>query len=263
MRNLKMKKLILASLICVTTMSNALSIPKANHYDAHIRTVEYNPNNVVLIKAHKGVTTMISLSEDETIPPKNSVSLGDIKAWGIASNGNHLFLKPIAANPNTNLIIISSTGRVYNFYLEESRHPYYVVKENYDKINHSVNFKYAHKHFDAPCSKGKINFKWKKWGDNSLAPSIMWNDNDHICMRFTKQSSLPIPYIYENGVEKIVNYNMSGNIMVLHTVNKEIRLREDKKVIGLMSNYAHARTFNDTGTASKYLARVEKSKYQR
>ena len=54
--------------------------------DAHIRTVEYNPNNVVLIKAHKGVTTMISLSEDETIPPKNSVSLGDIKAWGIASN---------------------------------------------------------------------------------------------------------------------------------------------------------------------------------
>ncbi|MGH6862422.1 MAG: TrbG/VirB9 family P-type conjugative transfer protein, partial [Phyllobacterium sp.] len=107
--------------------------PRRGAADPRVRTVIYNPANVVSVDATHGVSTMIVLGEAEKI---ETVAVGDSVSWKIEPNkrGNIIFLKPVEAKTTTNMNIVSDK-RVYTFILrahaESEGDQTYMVKFRY------------------------------------------------------------------------------------------------------------------------------------
>ena len=73
-----MKKIILAALLAFPLFSLAEVTPSPGTSDPRVRTVNYNPTNVVKVTAFYGVSTHIQFSASESI---KDVAIGDELAW--------------------------------------------------------------------------------------------------------------------------------------------------------------------------------------
>ncbi len=74
--------------------AHAQSEPAPGPLDPRIRTIEYDPDQVVQLKGWFGFQQMIEFAPDERI---ENVSIGDALGWQVTPNkrANMLFLKPI------------------------------------------------------------------------------------------------------------------------------------------------------------------------
>ena len=77
------------------SVAMAASHPQRIAADSHIRVVQYDPNNVVVLNGQYGYQTQITFAPNETV---QNVSLGDSVAWQVVPVSNHLFIKPVAAS---------------------------------------------------------------------------------------------------------------------------------------------------------------------
>ncbi len=154
-------------------------------------------------------------------------------AWGFNVRGNNVFFKPQAKQPNTNLTIVSDLGRTYSFELFTNKQPFYVVKMRYPtpkKANPPP--------LKAPCTDGKYNFRYVKWGDEELAPLTRGTMYRFTCMKFSKNAELPVIYqINADGKESLVNYHIEQDTIVIHSVANEYRLRLGERVLGVLSHF--------------------------
>jgi type IV secretion system protein VirB9 len=203
--------------------------------DSRITNVKYDPNNVVKISTKVGFATLIQLEEGERSAPQ--AGIGDDKAWGVGSVENNIFIKPIAYNPRTNLIITTNKGRTYTFDLSISNKPLYVVKFEYEKKK-EVDVVIEKKN---SCLEGPINLDYLKWGDEGLTPGKMWDDGKFTCLVFEDKIELPLVYqISLDGEESLVNYHIEDGkagetIVVVHSISPEFRLRLGESVLGIES----------------------------
>jgi type IV secretion system protein VirB9 len=240
-----MIKLFLATLILSLNV-NAAIIPKQQNADSRVTVIAYSPDDVITVRTQVGISTLIQLEADESFASGTSgMGIGDIQAWGINVKGNNIFLKPIAENADTNLIIVSNKGRTYSFDLITNLSPHYIVKLQYDKPKSAKDFLPR-----IPCSDGEIIFGYKKWGDNELAPSHMWDDGRFTCLKFTNVNELPVIYqIGADGTESVVNYSIKKDTMIIHSISKEFRLRLGKQVLGLKSDNTISSGYNNKGSS--------------
>ena len=132
------KKTIVSALVLLpffSTSAFAMAYPRSEGFSDHIVSVNYNPENVTLVRVKVGVVTLIQLQNGETVTGSNSgVGVGDINAWGLAVRGNNIFIKPKTLNPTTNLVITTNKNRTYTFLLEDTKsniNDTYVLKFNY------------------------------------------------------------------------------------------------------------------------------------
>lgn len=222
--------------------------PNYAPYDERIAFVDYNSDDVIRVNISAGIATLIQLEKGESISsPDSGIGIGDIEAWGLNIKGNNIFLKPKAKKPDTNLTLVSNKGRTYSFFLNSSKNPHFIVKIVYEE-----DVKVSDRKHDVPCTDGGINFNWFKWGNQNLSPTYMWDDGRFTCLKFSKTNEMPVVYkIADSGEESIVYYHFESDVMVIHTVSNEFRLRLDDHVLGLSSNNVDPSGFNFKGTTVK------------
>ena len=69
----------------------ALQQPAPGQRDARVRTVTYDPANVVRLNGVIRASTQVLFADDEEVA---HVAIGDAVAWEVAPAGSILFLKP-------------------------------------------------------------------------------------------------------------------------------------------------------------------------
>ena len=81
-----------AGLLLVTaTPALAAQTPKPGATDARVRSIDYDPQQVVRVTGVYRTATQILFGDDETIL---HVAVGDATAWDVAAEKNILFIKP-------------------------------------------------------------------------------------------------------------------------------------------------------------------------
>lgn len=104
-----MKKIVLSAVITMALAGTAfnaaaLDLPKSSPYDYRIKSVVYNPVDVVRIDAVAGLFTHIVVSPDETYITH---AFGDSDGWTFSHKLNHMFVKPKREMSDTNLTIVT------------------------------------------------------------------------------------------------------------------------------------------------------------
>lgn len=255
-----MKKLMLFSILfCISSLAYTASLPKGSRYDSRVQKFIYNPDDVVRIKTKVGISTLIQLEEGENILSDNAgLGIGDKNAWSVAVKGNNIFIKPIAENPDTNITLVSNK-RTYMIYLElvkDEQLPSFLVRFEYPKPKKAYEPKKPSNLYKAlqnnPCNNnyGYSNYRYYKWGNEQLAPMEAWDDGQFTCFRFIGSNEMPAIYKkLADGTEVLTNTNIENDVVVVHEVAKEFRLRSGNLVLGIKNDRV-VNLFNYNGTNS-------------
>jgi len=274
--------IILATFLGVQA-ANAEVSPPRGAYDARVRVVDYNPQNVVRLTTFYGVSTHVQFGSGESIL---DIASGDDGAWKmVPRSGNHLFIKPQLDNADTNLTVVTSK-RTYQFAL--------IVRpadRNDEKAWHdpnlifSLSFRYpdeilAQQQADAlalkkKADKQRINQRFEQakldgpgtngdyWiaGAAEVSPTAA-KDNGQF-MRLTFANNRDIPAFFEedsDGNEHKVATNVEGNVVVVHRMYRKLVMRKGNYVACLVNKrfaFDSGRD-NTSGTSAPDVKRVIK-----
>ncbi|HEX9946707.1 MAG TPA: TrbG/VirB9 family P-type conjugative transfer protein [Allosphingosinicella sp.] len=199
--------------------------PQAGTGDPHVQTVDFVPDQVVLLEGSPGYAITVQLSPDEQV---EIVAVGDAAAWGVSANrkGDHLFVKAIMGGVSTNMTVITNV-RMYNFEL---------APLSGGQMAYTVRFRYPAAapgaEDDAPTAAGEGLYRLS--GDKALRPSEMSDDGNHTYMRWPRDRSLPAVYaINDSGQEMLVNGMMrEDDLFVVDSVHRKLVFRVDDRVAG-------------------------------
>jgi len=248
-----MKKTLGICLMALTISSlncNAAVMPQMTLFDKRIQYVTYNNDDVVIVKTKLGYATVIQLEKGEHLnADEAALAIGDKEAWTIAVRENNILIKPIDEFPQTNINIISNK-RSYSFELVEAK--------NKDDVSYYVRFKYPKKPEIKitelePCSDGKRNFLYFKYGDSDLAPTEVWDDGKFTCFKYPNNKPLPAIYKHMPDTklkESLINFTVKNDTIIVQTTAKEFRLRLGNKVLGVKTENLNNIPFNKNKTAT-------------
>ncbi|SAL05214.1 conjugal transfer protein TrbG/VirB9/CagX [Caballeronia calidae] len=107
---------LLAGAACVVE-AQAAQLPRAMPTDPRMRQMPYDANQVYEVTSVYGYTTTIEFAPSERIL---NTAVGDTIAWQIGKFRNHLVLKPVEPDAQTNLTVTTS-NHVYYFNLSSSK----------------------------------------------------------------------------------------------------------------------------------------------
>lgn len=250
----------LALTLAFSLGANAASIPKGSTYDKRIQYVMYNEDDVVIVNTRAGNSTLIQLEPDEYLVnlPTGGLSMGDTKAWTLGVRGNNIFLKPKGPFPDTNINLVTNK-RTYAISLID-------VGEK-GAAAWQVRFRYpaqpvrvaggaggsTPRQDKGPCSDGVKNLNWFKYGDQSLAPTEIWDDGRFTCMRFptSKAKAAVTRYTPDSDLkEGLPNFGWEDDVLVIYEVSEEFRLRLGKKVLGVKTDSLRDASFNRNMTST-------------
>ena len=291
-----MKKIVLSAVITMAlagTVFNAaaLDLPKSSPYDYRIKSVVYNPVDVVRIDAVAGLFTHIVVSPDETYITH---AFGDSDGWTFSHKLNHMFVKPKREMSDTNLTIVTDK-RSYNIVLhyigeaitknadgteEKSfiKTPW-SMKQATLQLTYEYPFEEQKKAASAAEKKrlteklrqsgfaGPKNYQYVMSDEPEMAeiqPIHVWDNYRFTRFEFAENADLPqVTYISSSGKETVPNCRPVGenhNILECQNVAKEWRVRLGlTKVVGIKNiNYVPAAGAVATGTASPDVRRVQK-----
>lgn len=133
-----MKQIISLILWSLSLAAQAINTPPSSPYDARIRNVTYNSQDVVQIEAVVGITTHIALAEDEEYLTH---AFGDAEAWTFTYQLNHYFIKPVAEDAGTNLTIVTNKRTYYfklNYHPTRETRAMYGLKFSYPDLEYQL-----------------------------------------------------------------------------------------------------------------------------
>lgn len=248
---MKIKFVISLCLVCLFFNVYAEINPTRTKYDNRLKLVDYNPDDVINVFTKVGFTTLIRLSEVETIDKNGGLALGDPEAWNISARGNNIFLRPIADEPDTNLTIVSNK-RTYFFNLK-------TVNSN-NSVSWGIKFIYPDdiaannkKSNKQLCSNSnKINYLYQGKGDKNLIPLKAFDDGQFTC--FVMRNNVDIPIVFKKLPDKsemLVNFHVEGNTIVIHETALEYRIRLGNQVAGVRNNESFESRTNIIGNKNE------------
>ena len=230
---------LLALLVLLPALAGASQLPESGPEDPRVRSIVYDPNQVVIIKGHYGFEQMIQFGDDEKI---QSLSIGDSLAWQVAPNkaGNLLFLKPVEPKAHTNLAI-STNRHSYAFELVAVN-----LLAEIDDMNYVVRFKYPQdedakvqaqlasiEHTkqqevvpDRKVDPSAWNLDYTFQGKTELVPLHVFDDGTFTYFQFKEHQDMPAIFLVADGKnESLLNYHLSGKYVVVERTGKQFTLR--------------------------------------
>lgn len=268
---MKIQALALLIACALAGGAHAESKPAGNPYDARVRFVNYNPNDVVRVIGHFGFSTTIEFGEGEEI---QSVALGDSLAWDVAPKGNHLFIKPRENNPTTNMAVVTNR-RTYQFWLAGQRakdggrgaQMYFAVKFRYPEDERKKAVEAEERRVaQAALNAPPVPKNWDYWGCGkvTLRPSEVFDDGRFTYLRFPAAQEVPAAYIINSdGSEALANGTMRGDQLVLQLVAPKIILRKGRAVACVENrSYNYYGVYTPNSTTSPSVRRVVKDEAQ-
>lgn len=253
--------------------------PSPGQDDARVRVVDYNPMNVVKLVTFFGVSSHVQFAENETIL---DVAIGDDLAWNIKPRGNHLFIKPKAANADTNVTVITNK-RTYQFALVVTSRSTKDTSAWADpKLIFSLIFRYPLDELRAAeadvkienakskvleikknllaASKAATNFDYWVAGSEEISPSEASDDGLFIFLKFDQSIDMAAVFSVDSeGNESIINTNViDSNIIVVQRRVEKLILRKGSYVASIINRsfYKNGAIDNFSGTVSPNVERV-------
>lgn len=201
---------------------------------SQIKTVSYQPDQIVMLKGTHFIATSIQFSKQEKI---SGVYMGDQVAWTYAMNPSTpylLFVKPTLDKSDTNMTVITNQ-HVYHFHLisninKSDDMPVYSLKFDYQKDNHKSsklkmkkeNTIHFHHHKNLMVNK---NYTLK--GSSSLFPKSVYDDGTFTYFEFPDQAEIPAIFRSEEGHEKLINSESHHNVVIAKCVAKVFILQKN------------------------------------
>jgi len=218
--------------------ASAERLPKAGPSDARIRYVTYSADEVIVVNASYGASTMIMFQEDEKI---ETLSAGDMLAWNIETNnrGNVLFVKPIEKDTQANLNVLTNK-RAYVLLLKADFRP--LKNQTY-----KVSFRYPDDEYDASLlaeakerasqpnrqnfNAANANSAYGYKGSSANKPIAIFDDGVKTFFRFRKDSEVPAIYVVDNERnEALINFRREGEYIVVDKVAAQWTLRNGNEI---------------------------------
>lgn len=262
---------LLLALSLAATNAGAIEAPRPGATDPRIKTVDYDPNQVVRLVGAFRTATQIRFGDDETIL---HAALGDASGWEIAPEANILFAKPTAVGSPTNLIVTTRTAgartRHYAFELSARGGPtgrhapdtFFVVQFRYPaeaKLALSNALSAEAEALQARILQLKLargvlegprNLAYEVQGSAAISPSEVTDNGRFTVLRFPGAQGVPAVYaISSDGAESLVPFDVRGEFLVVHQTTAQLRLRRGREVVCIF-NLAFRPAGAATGTAT-------------
>ncbi|MDR0572145.1 MAG: TrbG/VirB9 family P-type conjugative transfer protein [Rickettsiales bacterium] len=226
--------------------------------DSRIKTIIYNPNEVIELTFHYGFQSFIELEEDEEI---DVISLGESFPWKITPVGKRLFIRPLQINTNTNMTIITNK-RTYMFQLKSDSYE----GRGDEELIYSVRFFYpttagkiptinGAKYMDFVSVNGEskedqdsvlnnfrrgtvLNFDYSMAGSNrNIKLKKAFDDGFSTYFEFEDKELTPAVYYVDiDGKENVLKYFRDGPYIVINTVQMQFSLRLTGEVLCIFNN---------------------------
>ncbi len=211
-----------------------VSATSASAADKRIRTLVYDPEQIVQIEGREGIQSTVEFAPDERI---ENVAVGDSSAWQVTPNrrASLLFLKPLLKSTRTNMTVVTDR-HLYMFDLvatPKAGSPVYALKFYYPYEKPPVT-KVPVQAAAVPTipsfSPERLNFGWQTRGSDRLLPARIFDDGQALYLAWASDAALPaILTVSAEGREGPVNYRTSGNFIVIDPLPSNILLRQGKR----------------------------------
>lgn len=248
-----MKKILFALLLVISNSVLSGQNPISVAQDHRVKIVPYDENNIVQLKCHYDLQTMIEYASHERILSMNS---GQSTSWDITFSQSRPYLlkiRPMARNADTNLTVVTDK-RIYLYELKareqwNMRSPdiTFMVRYRYpDEIRRVMegralaalkqeenekqsDLEEQRKKEASKINPSELNMEYTFGGDKSIAPITVFDDGTFTYFKFDKNSDLPAIYVVdENRNESMVNRHMEGPYMVVEQLGNRFTLRSGK-----------------------------------
>lgn len=261
---------LLLAAACATSAA-AEETPRPGAADPRIKTIDYDPQQVVRIVGVFRTATQIRFAPDETIL---HVALGDTSGWEVAPETSILFAKPVAARAPTNLIVTTRAEagetRHYTFELTAragsaargAPDTFFVVQFRYPETEkrllakalsaeaQALEARVLQLKLDRGVLEGPRNLAYEVQGSAEIAPSEVTDNGRFTVLRFPGAQALPAIYaVSPDGAEALVPFDVRGEFLVVHETAAQLRLRRGRAVLCIF-NLAYRPAGRPTGTAT-------------
>jgi len=259
---------VIAGLLCVAPAAwlvagapaLGLEIPKAGKLDGRIRTVPYEPGNVVDLSTAPGAVMVIEFSSDEKVV---NVAASDSAYLKAQPSGNYLFFKPMAVLSPQPVVVLTRTTdgklRRYDFEFETKKSKLGAD----DDVDYTVVFTYPHEAYlkrlaaeraararaekEAAAERlkettaemqnpydGARNYRYVARGDRGLAPSQVWDNGYSTAFTFPQMQRIPALFrINPDGKEATADYSVHGSAVIAPGTASEWVLRDGQTVLDI------------------------------
>lgn len=244
-----MASALVLSLFCGTV--HAEKLPEPSPADPRIRTVVYNPRDVVALRGAYGYAMTIRFADTEKV---YDVGLGDTVAWQVVKSGDKhgVLLKPQEQNANTNLLV-RTDRRLYHFALSAFK----AEGPSDPNLTYAVHFTYPQDELEVLASAeaedqriketsispaaGPEAYNWSyAWaGHERSKPLRVFDDGKFTYFQFADGQPLPAIFaVDQNGEETLVNSHQRGQFTVVERREAQFSLRDGKFVTCIFDDTA-------------------------
>ena len=209
----------------------ATETPRPGAIDSRIRTVAYDPDQVVRLTGYFGIQTMLEFAADERI---ENVSIGDAMGWQVTPNkkANLLFLKPLDRTAATNMTVVTDRRR-YVFELvvagpkASTKDLAYVVRF---LVPQPVPVMVSAPPPPAPPAPPVAkNSAFTVKGDTAIQPTRIFDDGKATYFAWPEQADLPAVFVVNaDGVEGLANAVVRDGYLVVDQLAPRFVLRSGK-----------------------------------
>ena len=273
-------------------MARADQFPRRGHYDSRMRTVAYNPGQVVHLSTRIGATLVVGFSEQEKV---SAVAETDTLHLASIPKGNYLFFKPSAALALQPVVVLTTLpdGRMRRYVFEIKTVTTQTMANGAGGIYYSVQFVYPREMAAAQVAKqtaaekvqaaaaqateqtaaetllreeasdpapDQRNWRYVAEGDRSLTPIAVFDDGYSTVFRFPRNERIPAIFVVDpDGKEAVAPSSVSGSLVTVGVTAREFRLRDGDTVLDVYNlGYSTMGTNPDTGTVSAVVQRLVK-----
>lgn len=211
--------------------SLAAVTPRPGATDPRIRTVAYDPDQVVRLTGYIGIQTMLEFAPDERI---ENVSIGDSLGWQVTPNkrANLLFLKPLDRTAATNMTVVTDRRR----YVMElvvappkasTKDQAYVVRF---LVPAPVQVAFVPPPPPPPpAAPVARNSAYTAKGDANIQPTRIFDDGAATYFAWPEQADLPAVFVVgADGVEGLANAVVRDGYLVVDQLAPRFVLRSGK-----------------------------------
>lgn len=282
--------ILLASSVAFMQPATAEQKPIAGSSDPRMRTINYDPEQVVHLSTAVGATLVVTFASTETV---TSVAVSNSADLAAMPRENFLFLKSKAPLPAQPVVVLTSgpTGL--------RRYVFSVVTTDMDNLEigqsnlyYSVQFRYpadealakrraeqerqtqqrslaaqlANRRALAALDNPNLqtastsNWRYMGQGDRSLAPVSIHDNGSTTYFRFPGRTRIPAIFsIGSDGEETAVNFALNGDVVEIASVERGWRLRDGNTVLCILNaDYDPVGVTTFSGTVSPDVRRIVK-----
>jgi type IV secretion system protein VirB9 len=277
--------------------AHAEQSPTRGTYDSRMRTVVYNPGQVVHLSTMVGDTMVVSFSATETV---TAVAETDTIHLAAVPKGNYLFLKPSATLPLQPVIVLTqrADGSLRRYVFEIETVSSASADDGSNGVYYSVQFTYPADIAAAQAAAARVeaariaalneaalvkaqaaaattimdseqtdpnagprNYDYVGQGNKSLEPAAVWDNGYSTVLEFPGDRRIPSIFVVDpDGKEATANYSVSGDTVQVGVTAREFRLRDGHTVLNVYNlGYNSVGGNPGTGTTSTEVTRVLRS----